>query len=249
MKIRERIDYFLAKIAGEEVDLNDINPPVPVTTTEKLLDKIAESGGSGGMVVTFSAEIVDEEMVITADKSLEEILATIKDGVICEGRIISPDGVNLVSRLICYADYEEQEQVYVKFKAEIDDGTIIILTYSEAGIDIVEKAEAPSGGSGGGALVVNAVYDEDTGVTTLDKTWKEIHDAAPAVWLLSEQGYLPLIYAGVVDAETGVYGCDYNNYIGNPVEPIWSFIANSEDGYPTDEEPSDNPGDEPGIVF
>ena len=29
----------------------------------------------------------------------------------------------------------------------------------------------------GGVLLINVVHDEDTGITTLDKTWKEIHDA------------------------------------------------------------------------
>lgn len=42
MKIRERLDYFLAKIAGREVDIEDLTPPAAATATEELLEEIAE---------------------------------------------------------------------------------------------------------------------------------------------------------------------------------------------------------------
>ena len=105
-------------------------------------------------------------------------------------------------------------------------------------IDNVEKelwdkiVESAEGGSTGGVLVVNAVVDETTGTATLDKTWKEIHDAAPAVWLyVSEKGYLPLANEAF-DAETGGYWCSYDDSLNNKTNPILSFMANSENDYP-----------------
>lgn len=41
MDIRKRLDYFLAKIAGIEVDLGKIKPPKACNTTEELLEEIA----------------------------------------------------------------------------------------------------------------------------------------------------------------------------------------------------------------
>lgn len=42
MKIRKRLDYFLAKIAGREADIGNVAPPVPTDATEELLSEIGD---------------------------------------------------------------------------------------------------------------------------------------------------------------------------------------------------------------
>lgn len=74
----------------------------------------------------------------------------------------------------------------------------------------------------GGALVVA----NNNG--TLNKTWKEIHDAAPLVWVEEDGGYFAL---GAVLEASG-------NYIATFIQPqpdmnnILLFITDSADGYP-----------------
>lgn len=45
----------------------------------------------------------------------------------------------------------------------------------------VKVSGGGGGGSGSGVLVVNAPYDETTGMLTFDKTWQEVHDATMVV--------------------------------------------------------------------
>lgn len=88
--------------------------------------------------------------------------------------------------------------------------------------DKLNKLEQGVASAGGGALIVTAANG------TLNKTWKEIHDAAPLVWVEEGGGYFAL---GAV-LEVG------GNYIATFVQPqpdmnnILLFITDSADGYP-----------------
>ena len=42
MEIRQRLDYFLAKIAGKDVDIADLTPPQAINPTEELMLDIAD---------------------------------------------------------------------------------------------------------------------------------------------------------------------------------------------------------------
>lgn len=54
MKIRTRLEYFLAKLAGREVDFKDIIGPNISNTEEELLTEISDKigGGNGASFVT-----------------------------------------------------------------------------------------------------------------------------------------------------------------------------------------------------
>lgn len=92
-----------------------------------------------------------------------------------------------------------------------------------SGLSITDGVLSVSGGGGGGALVVT-----DTG-GTLDKTWQEIHDAAPLVWLTDGEGGFNLL--------NSVFEDD-GDYCINFVSPqpskntIVTYVASSADGYP-----------------
>lgn len=62
---------------------------------------------------------------------------------------------------------------------------------------------------------------------TLDKTWQEIHDAAPLVWLFNGESYAPL-------AKINSEG---NNFFGSFFDVqsniVYAFLSSSADGYPT----------------
>lgn len=113
-------------------------------------------------------------------------------------------------------------------------------------IDNVEKelwdkiVESAGSSSTGGVLVVNAVYDEATDVRTLDKTWKEIHDADYAV-LKSDTPTGNI----VVPLTQFTSGDPYFAVVGVSALPGGAtldhvYITQSENGYPT--EVVDEPG-------
>lgn len=88
-------------------------------------------------------------------------------------------------------------------------------------------------GSGSSTLVVNATTDDETGITTLDKTWKEISDAFKAG--------MPVLIASS-DEETNIVDLVLHvgrySYTGSPVSyeiraSNTTFGADSETGYPT----------------
>lgn len=95
---------------------------------------------------------------------------------------------------------------------------------------IDDKAAEGGGGGGGGSsgLVVNAVYDEQTEITTLDKTWNEIKNAVASgeptyiFWYTDETEYN---YRSVVDVKT-IMG----SYVITTYEE--EYVANSADSYP-----------------
>lgn len=85
---------------------------------------------------------------------------------------------------------------------------------------------------GGGVLVVNSVYDEQAGTTTLDKTWQEIHDADYCILkdiIDEETVYSPVIAVG----ET-----PFNKYRVNAIDlteqpfASMSFECDTADDYP-----------------
>lgn len=84
-------------------------------------------------------------------------------------------------------------------------------------------------GGGGGGLVVNTVYDQQTEITTLDKTWNEIKNAVAsgnAVYIYvygdeSNYDYYPIVKFGFWD------GVDY--FVSTENE---NYIADGPDSYP-----------------
>ena len=95
----------------------------------------SESGG-GVMVVTFSAAMEDNELVITADKTLSELLEALEGGMICEGRLATAEATTILRTL----DYTE-ESIRFYFK-DNDDVTWVQIAYGADGISY-------DGGSGG----------------------------------------------------------------------------------------------------
>ena len=128
----------IAKIAGEDSALPavtaDDNGDV-LTVVEGEWGKAAPSAG-GVMVVTFSAAMEDDELVITADKTLSELLEALEDGMICEGRLATAEATTILRTL----DYTE-ESIRFYFK-DNDDVTWVQIDYGADGISY-------DGGSGG----------------------------------------------------------------------------------------------------
>ena len=102
-------------------------------------------------------------------------------------------------------------------------------------LGVSDGAWAVVSGGGGGAsgLVVHANYDDNTNVTTLDKTWQEIWD------VFSAGGNVVILDLTVEDAAD----CHAVAYVGEAGRVVTDCAANSyhadtKDGYPHDgEEP------------
>ena len=77
------------------------------------------------------------------------------------------------------------------------------------------------GVAGGGVLVVGATGEDEI---ALDKTWKQIYDADFAVIVIEDDGKY---YHQISD----IYEDDGNYIVRTPSS--MTFIANSENGYPT----------------
>jgi len=79
--ITSRLNMFLAKIAGRNVDIGTLTPPVAVNATEELLLEIAERIGSsgGGGVLSCHATFIDDEYM-KLDKTFKEIKDAAFDG-------------------------------------------------------------------------------------------------------------------------------------------------------------------------
>ena len=74
--------------------------------------------------------------------------------------------------------------------------------------------------SAGGVLIVT----ETNG--TLDKTWQEIHDAAPLVWMQGGAAYYPCMAVGNAEEQ---YFVAFSNLAGGEPE---MYAAESTDAYP-----------------
>ena len=85
--LRERIDFFLAKIAGRDVDIGTLHPPVAIDTTEELLLEIANkyanadtpSGGGDPLILTPSW-IPDLPGVCEIDATYNQIKEAVLSG-------------------------------------------------------------------------------------------------------------------------------------------------------------------------
>lgn len=94
------------------------------------------------------------------------------------------------------------------------------------------KAIAQGGGSGGGGvLVVNLAYDEDTGKTVFDKTWKEVYDA-DSVFITDKNESGKSAYSFISMGNKFPSGKFVR--VLNPEAPgnTIEFLADSENGYP-----------------
>lgn len=103
--ITSRLQVFLAKIAGKEVDVSTLTPPVAINEEEKLMldiadriDAIEEGGGGGGGGAVLIVNGSDDVEVMVLDKTWKEI----KDAFIAG-----------TSVLIHYADTEFEDNRYV----------------------------------------------------------------------------------------------------------------------------------------
>lgn len=90
--IASRLELLLAKIAGHDVDLGTMTPPVATNLTEELLleiaDRLDNSGGEGGgfMKITISGN----KGVETMDHTWQEIYDAYVDGSYVS--VVSIDG-------------------------------------------------------------------------------------------------------------------------------------------------------------
>ena len=69
--------------------------------------------------------------------------------------------------------------------ALLEDGTVYILKNNREWSEFSMAGGGGGSTGGGGMLVVTATYDENTDITTFNKTWQEIADAPLAVIVLS----------------------------------------------------------------
>ncbi len=128
--IVSRLQVFLAKIAGKDVDVSTLTPPVAINEEEKLMldiadriDAIEEGGGGGGgggdtFVVTYTQVPDSPDNELTADKTISEIHAAIQSGanVIAKKKTpgVSSYSVCLLSGVV-YQDEEGQTLDYIIF--------------------------------------------------------------------------------------------------------------------------------------
>ena len=91
-------------------------------------------------------------------------------------------------------------------------------------LDEIAESGSGGGGSGAGPLIVHATTDSSN-VTTLDKTWQEIHDAKFAVLIFEgREEYIGISLVTGISVQSGVYIIilDGNN-----------FTCETADGYPS----------------
>ena len=104
--------------------------------------------------------------------------------------------------------------------------------------DRIDAIEEGGGGGGGGVIVVTATYDDETGVTTLDKTWQEIYDGIynGVVVMVFDQGTEeePYVQMFLVDEAY------YDEHGGPDGTPAYVVANTQEDSYWA-ETPSDYP--------
>lgn len=110
------------------------------------------------------------------------------------------------------------------------EGSICTISDKTYTLDKVQgwiEAGSGGGGGGGGALLVHA----DNETMALDKTWQEIDNAKPLVYLDYIEGWMLPLVQSVYDEAEGVYGLSFWNYLDDTT-PVLSFITDTADGYP-----------------
>ena len=133
-----------------------------------------------------------------------------------------------------------QSEVEAEFGAELTDDAIA----SMGGINFYENDgtidKASGGGGGGDNGFLEVHFDENE--ETLDKTWKEIHDAL----LIGKIPYFVYSYETAGQSGTAMYLCTYTQILesiyvtcfsaivfnGEPVLDGWFFKADGENEYP-----------------
>lgn len=83
--------------------------------------------------------------------------------------------------------------------------------------------------SGGGVLVVNEVYDEQTETISLDHTWKEIHDADFAVLKMINENDVSTCILSECYSGAG-YNVIFRNMVS--ISDTYGYATDSQDGYP-----------------
>ena len=89
--------------------------------------------------------------------------------------------------------------------------------------------------TGGGVLVVNSVYDEQTKTATLDKTWQEIYDATLAIIVndVNNDGTaIGIEYIMSFGSIGGTYSLT-SLAVGLLGTKTATYTCNSADGYPS----------------
>lgn len=88
-----------------------------------------------------------------------------------------------------------------------------------------------AGAGGGGVLVINAYYDEQTDKATLDKTWQEIHDATVPIMVQENPLGKMFAYVGIVGQTQNEYFVLSANYSADEVI-MSTYTCNSANDYP-----------------
>lgn len=212
---------------------------------------VSESGGSDGGGGAFVINVASNTM----DKKWQEIYDAVDAGKVCAvkgesvegqaeiGYVTSIFSVMGTYTVVCITTDTINAAVseyaanaaggYPAYVGTYDSALPAVSSADNGNVMTVVNGAWGKAAPRGGVLVVNAVYDEDTDVTTLDKTWKEIHDADFAVLkddVPSGKVVIPLTLIGEEDA---------NFFVGTG-DNIYS--TQSENGYPTDAAPGGGGG-------
>lgn len=213
--------------------------------------QIAESGGGGGggdggaFVINVASG--------TMDKTWQEIYDAVDAGKVCAvkgesvegqaeiGYVTSIFSVMGMYTVVCITTDTINAAVseytanaaggYPAYVGTYDSALPAVSSADNGNVLTVVNGAWGKAAPSGGVLVVNAVYDETTEVTTLDKTWKEIHDAdfAVAKWSTENEAIIAIIDGiGIADGHYSVSAGGGEDY-----------VTDSENGYPTDAVPGE----------
>ena len=119
-----REEFLLAKVAGQDVNLDTLTPAPPISLTEKLLLDVADrlddaSQGGGGdspfLVVTLTeVELYDSyQFTATADKTAEEIITAYSNGKIPVAYIPETNNDFRDSPKVCYPTRIDADNEYI----------------------------------------------------------------------------------------------------------------------------------------
>lgn len=91
-------------------------------------------------------------------------------------------------------------------------------------VDLNRMEQGIEDAGSGNWLVVNEIYDSNNDTTTLDKTWQEIYDAFPMVYVyVNEDSFNGKVIIMTVGNESGNYMIDAG----------FNFSTDSPNGYPS----------------